>query len=226
MQLGEDVAQMLHGPEAARDAAIGDEGHGLGPPLAVCCVDERLERCRVGMVVLGRHDDKSLRPGDAGAERLPALGRGVLDSGGVDDVEREILLGGDQVRGPAGDRVAEAALPRAAVDQGEVDLLAHALGAPGLSVHERGHRTSSMVEVKGMRQAGPSSIGKALTVGEVAERSGLAVSAIHFYEAKGLIRSWRSPGNQRRYPREVLRRVAVIKVAQRVGVPSPRSPRL
>ncbi len=70
-----------------------------------------------------------------------------------------------------------------------------------------------------MRQAGPSSIGKALTVGEVAERSGLAVSAIHFYEAKGLIRSWRSPGNQRRYPREVLRRVAVIKVAQRVGIP-------
>ena len=70
-----------------------------------------------------------------------------------------------------------------------------------------------------MRRAGSVDIGKALTVGEVAERSGLAVSAIHFYEAKGLIRSWRSPGNQRRYPREVLRRVAIIKVAQRVGIP-------
>jgi|SRR5680860_925002 len=58
-----------------------------------------------------------------------------------------------------------------------------------------------------------------LTVGEVAARSGVAVSAIHFYESKGLIKSWRNPGNQRRYPREVLRRVAVIKVAQRVGIP-------
>jgi MerR family transcriptional regulator, redox-sensitive transcriptional activator SoxR len=58
-----------------------------------------------------------------------------------------------------------------------------------------------------------------LTVGQVAARSGVAVSAIHFYEAKGLIKSWRTRGNQRRYPRAVLRRVAVIKVAQRVGVP-------
>jgi len=60
---------------------------------------------------------------------------------------------------------------------------------------------------------------KALTVGELARRSGVAVSALHFYEAQGLIRSMRSPGNQRRYPRETLRRVSVIKVAQRVGVP-------
>lgn len=65
----------------------------------------------------------------------------------------------------------------------------------------------------------PSALHKEIAVGEVASRSGLAVSAIHFYEAKGLIRSWRSPGNQRRYPREVLRRVAVIKVAQRIGIP-------
>eukprot|EP01032_Pedospumella_encystans_P031901 gene31901-36012_t len=52
-----------------------------------------------------------------------------------------------------------------------------------------------------------------------AERSGVAVSAIHFYEAKGLIRSRRNAGNQRRYTRDALRRVAVIKVAQRIGVP-------
>lgn len=62
-------------------------------------------------------------------------------------------------------------------------------------------------------------IGKALTPGEVARRSGLAVSALHFYENKGLIHSYRSNGNQRRYSRDVLRRVAVIKVAQRVGIP-------
>ncbi len=58
-----------------------------------------------------------------------------------------------------------------------------------------------------------------LTVGEVADRSGLAVSALHFYESKGLIASVRSAGNQRRYPRSVLRRVAVIKIAQRMGLP-------
>jgi MerR family redox-sensitive transcriptional activator SoxR len=58
-----------------------------------------------------------------------------------------------------------------------------------------------------------------LSVGEVAARSGVAVSTIHFYEGKGLIRGWRSAGNQRRYPRGVLRRVAIIKVAQRAGVP-------
>ena len=58
-----------------------------------------------------------------------------------------------------------------------------------------------------------------LSVGEVAQRSGVAVSTIHFYETKGLISGWRNPKNQRRYAREVLRRVAIIKVAQRVGIP-------
>lgn len=57
-----------------------------------------------------------------------------------------------------------------------------------------------------------------LSVGEVAKRSGVAVSALHFYESRGLIRSWRNTGNQRRYPRDVLRRVAVIRVAQRAGL--------
>jgi MerR family transcriptional regulator, redox-sensitive transcriptional activator SoxR len=60
---------------------------------------------------------------------------------------------------------------------------------------------------------------KELTVGELARRSGVAVSALHFYEAKGLIRGSRSSGNQRRYPREVLRRVSIIKAAQTVGIP-------
>jgi MerR family redox-sensitive transcriptional activator SoxR len=57
-----------------------------------------------------------------------------------------------------------------------------------------------------------------LTVGEVAARSGVAVSALHFYESEGLIRSWRNEGNQRRYARDVLRRLAVIRVAQRTGI--------
>src|SRR5258705_11627563 len=70
-----------------------------------------------------------------------------------------------------------------------------------------------------MPRTADTPIAKELTVGEVAARSGVAVSAIHFYESKGLIKGWRTAGNQRRYPREVLRRVAVIKVAQRVGIP-------
>ncbi len=59
---------------------------------------------------------------------------------------------------------------------------------------------------------------RALTVGQVAARSGIAVSTVHFYEAKGLITSSRTAGNQRRYRRDVLRRIAVIRVAQRVGI--------
>lgn len=58
-----------------------------------------------------------------------------------------------------------------------------------------------------------------LSVGEVATRSGLSVSAIHFYESKGLIHSRRNAGNQRRYRRDVLRRLAVIRIAQRTGLP-------
>jgi MerR family redox-sensitive transcriptional activator SoxR len=58
-----------------------------------------------------------------------------------------------------------------------------------------------------------------LSVGEVARRSGVAVSAIHFYETKGLVYSWRDRANRRRYPREALRRIALVKVAQRLGIP-------
>src|SRR5206468_3858656 len=64
----------------------------------------------------------------------------------------------------------------------------------------------------------PPTVPIELTVGEVARRSGVPVSALHFYEAEGLIRSRRSAGNQRRFPRGILRRVAIIKVAQRAGV--------
>jgi MerR family redox-sensitive transcriptional activator SoxR len=59
---------------------------------------------------------------------------------------------------------------------------------------------------------------RVLSIGEVAARSGVAVSALHFYESKGLIESDRSAGNQRRYGADVLRRIAIIRVAQDVGV--------
>src|SRR3954447_8850816 len=58
-----------------------------------------------------------------------------------------------------------------------------------------------------------------LTVGQLAARSGVAVSALHFYEAKGLITSRRTAGNQRRFSRDTLRRIAFIRVSQRVGIP-------
>lgn len=61
--------------------------------------------------------------------------------------------------------------------------------------------------------------GQSLTVGEVAKRSGVAVSTLHFYEARGLIEGWRSAGNQRRYARGILRRIAIIRIAQRAGIP-------
>jgi MerR family transcriptional regulator, redox-sensitive transcriptional activator SoxR len=70
-----------------------------------------------------------------------------------------------------------------------------------------------------MKLLDPSQIARPLTVGEIAERSGVAVSALRFYEAQGLIKSTRNSGNQRRFARETLRRVAVIKVAQRLGIP-------
>lgn len=57
-----------------------------------------------------------------------------------------------------------------------------------------------------------------LSVGELSRRSGIAVSALHFYEVQGLISSTRTAGNQRRYRRDTLRRLAVIQVAQQVGV--------
>lgn len=56
------------------------------------------------------------------------------------------------------------------------------------------------------------------TVGRVAKRCGVKVSTLHFYEQKGLIQSWRNAGNQRRYKPDVLRRISVIKAAQKMGI--------
>ncbi|GBE23940.1 MAG TPA: redox-sensitive transcriptional activator SoxR [Actinobacteria bacterium] len=57
-----------------------------------------------------------------------------------------------------------------------------------------------------------------LAIGDVASRSGVAASALRFYEERGLIASTRNQGNQRRYDRSVLRRVAIIRAAQSVGL--------
>ncbi|MGY4712410.1 redox-sensitive transcriptional activator SoxR [Mycolicibacterium sp. CBM1] len=61
-----------------------------------------------------------------------------------------------------------------------------------------------------------------LAPGELAHRAGVAISALHFYEREGLINSRRTTGNQRRYPRETLRRVAFIRMSQRLGIPLAR----
>ncbi|MGH8418669.1 MAG: redox-sensitive transcriptional activator SoxR [Pseudomonas sp.] len=62
-------------------------------------------------------------------------------------------------------------------------------------------------------------LARELTVGQLSARSGVAITALRFYEAKGLISSQRNAANQRRYTRDVLRRVALIKTAQRLGIP-------
>jgi MerR family transcriptional regulator, redox-sensitive transcriptional activator SoxR len=61
-----------------------------------------------------------------------------------------------------------------------------------------------------------------LTIGEVAARSGAATSALRFYEAEGLIAARRTSGNQRRYDRSVLRRVALIQAGRAAGIPLER----
>ncbi|QLY28284.1 redox-sensitive transcriptional activator SoxR [Nocardia huaxiensis] len=58
-----------------------------------------------------------------------------------------------------------------------------------------------------------------LTIGELAHRAGVATSAVRFYEDQGLIASTRTAGNQRRYPRHVLRRLSLILFAKRLGIP-------
>jgi len=57
-----------------------------------------------------------------------------------------------------------------------------------------------------------------LTIGQLAERAGVATSAVRFYEAQGLLASTRTAGNQRRYEQATLRRIAFIRTAQRVGL--------
>ena len=64
----------------------------------------------------------------------------------------------------------------------------------------------------------PGATERRLSIGEVADRTGVSVSALRFYEAEGMVTATRSSGGQRRYARDVLRRVAFVRVAQRVGL--------
>ena len=57
-----------------------------------------------------------------------------------------------------------------------------------------------------------------LAIGEVSERTGVARSALHYYEELGLIQSFRTAGNQRRYPRHMLRRISLVNVGRRLGI--------
>lgn len=57
-----------------------------------------------------------------------------------------------------------------------------------------------------------------LSIGEIAARTGMAVSAVRFYESEGLIESTRTSGNQRRFSRDTLRRIGFVRAAQRVGL--------
>jgi MerR family redox-sensitive transcriptional activator SoxR len=72
-------------------------------------------------------------------------------------------------------------------------------------------RTSSNVEVK--------DVADELTIGDLSTRSGVAPSALRFYEARGLIRADRTSGNQRRYARATLRRVALVQAGRAAGIP-------
>jgi MerR family redox-sensitive transcriptional activator SoxR len=65
-------------------------------------------------------------------------------------------------------------------------------------------------------------VARELTIGELSERSGVSRSALRFYERKGLIASQRSTGNQRRYARVTLRRVALLQAGRTAGIPLER----
>lgn len=75
--------------------------------------------------------------------------------------------------------------------------------------------TSTSLEVLALRCAG---VQAELAIGALSERTGVAPSALRFYEAEGLLTSVRSEGNQRRYARDAIRRVSFIRVAQHVGL--------
>ncbi|GLZ42690.1 redox-sensitive transcriptional activator SoxR [Actinokineospora sp. NBRC 105648] len=65
----------------------------------------------------------------------------------------------------------------------------------------------------------PEAVATELTIGELSERSGVPASALRYYDRKGLIQSRRTTGNQRRYHRSTVRRLAFIRASQSVGVP-------
>jgi MerR family transcriptional regulator, redox-sensitive transcriptional activator SoxR len=91
-----------------------------------------------------------------------------------------------------------------------------------LEVHFRSRDSVQMVEVQRGEPTDDEEPGHPLppwlTIGQLSARSGVATSALRFYESVGLIRAQRTVGNQRRYPRVELRRVAFVRAAQQVGL--------
>jgi MerR family redox-sensitive transcriptional activator SoxR len=79
-----------------------------------------------------------------------------------------------------------------------------------------------MVEVQVNLKSSPAKATAPMSIGQLARRSGVAASALRFYEAEGLIAGTRSAGGHRQYPRHVLRRVAFIRAAQVVGLTLPQ----
>jgi MerR family transcriptional regulator, redox-sensitive transcriptional activator SoxR len=67
-------------------------------------------------------------------------------------------------------------------------------------------------------RTGPGPLGSQLTIGDLVARSGVAASALRYYEELGLISAERSVGNQRRYPRHMLRRVAFVRAGRQLGL--------
>lgn len=86
-----------------------------------------------------------------------------------------------------------------------------------MCLHANQLRSSSALEVK-RKLWDTAWVDSALTIGEVAKRSGTATSALRFYEEQGLIHAQRTDSGHRRYPRAVIRRVAFIVFAQRIGL--------
>jgi len=79
-----------------------------------------------------------------------------------------------------------------------------------------------MLEVEVNLKSSPRSSAAPLSIGQLAQRAGVATSALRFYEAEGLLAGSRSAGGHRQYPRHALRRVAFIRAAQTVGLTLPQ----
>ncbi|BAU38720.1 MerR family transcriptional regulator [Acetobacter pasteurianus NBRC 101655] len=87
-----------------------------------------------------------------------------------------------------------------------------------LALPEKAFNTSTMVEVNRSKSSNIKLPSDELSVGETARRSGISISTLHFYEREGLVTARRNKGNQRRYARAMLRRIAIIRIAQKAGL--------
>lgn len=222
MEFGEDEPQLFDSTQTARDSSIGYEGYRFAAPGFVERVEHEFE-CRSEAVIVFGCDD------DEGIGRIQARGEthhfGMIaivpgrqtEIERIDDFKVNLRVKRELPDQPFHHPVAYPALTYASVDDADFDGSLHILLLL-YAARSLAYKTSTNIEVN-METSSSINFGRLLTVGEVAERSGLAVSALHFYEAKGLISSMRSRGNQRRYGRDVLRRLGIIKVAQRVGIP-------